>query len=128
MRCVQIVALFLCAAGCNRHGGRDVSISQLVGTYEMRSAGQLDVIEIRDGTYRHTVTRSGRSSTQTAEWTAHRDDESLWISLSRFDTSGWPEEMPVAGQVLNYDAPVEIDRNRLTLVVSSDLGYRYVRN
>ena len=117
----------LFGVGCSRPN-RDLATSNLWGTYEMRISGRLDVIEIRrDGTYEHTISAGGKTSREAGEWTAYRGRDGLFVSLNHFDTSAWPDELPGAGQVLNYGAPVEVEGTQLALPVSSDLGLRYLK-
>jgi|tagenome__1003787_1003787.scaffolds.fasta_scaffold19383746_2 hypothetical protein len=128
MRSALILFCVMYGVACQR-GSRDVSVSQLLGTYEMRTTGQLELIVIKaDGTYEHSIARYGKkTTTQTGEWIVRRDGDFLWLSMSRFDTSGWPDDTPGAGQLLEYGAPVTVERNRIVLDVFSDLGYRYVK-
>ena len=127
MRNVTFALLCLIAAGCSQ-SSRDIAISDLFGTYEMKSTGQSDIVEIRrDGSYLHKVVRSGKTSTQEGTWVVQRDDKMLWIAMADFDTSSWPEELPGSGGVVKYSALVRVEKNRIGLIVSSDLGYVYER-
>lgn len=119
--------VLLLGVGCNRTS-QDVPNSELVGTYEMRTGSQLDVVDIRsDGTYEHTITHDGKTSRQTGDWTVYRDRSGLWVDLKHFDTSSWPDGLPGAGQVVSYTALVEVRGKQLALLVSSGVGFKYLK-
>jgi len=68
-------AMLVCS-GCSRNDP-EIAIANLFGTYEMRTTGQLDSVEIkRDGLYRHTAVSGGRESSEEGPWIADRSDGS----------------------------------------------------
>jgi hypothetical protein len=109
-------------AGCSQTR-KDVAVSELIGAYEMKSKGVVEEIELRrDGSYSHAISWNGRSRTQQGEWSVQRAGGSTWVKMSRFDTSGWPEDLPGSGQMINIQALATVDGERVTL--SSGLDYR----
>lgn len=111
-------------AGCTQ-ARYDVAVSELIGAYEMKSKDVVEEIELRrDGSYSHSISWNGGSRTQQGEWSVQRAGGSTWVKMSRFDTSGWPEELPGSGQMVHISALASVDGARVTLSAPSGLNYR----
>src|SRR6266436_663760 len=96
--------LVLCIMGCTkpRH---DVAVSELIGVYERTTKSGLEELAIlSDGTYTHTLFGGTKARTQKGGWSVTRVKDVTWVSVSGFDSSAWPADLPGAGQVLNASA------------------------